>query len=204
MLKNIMNKSMAVFNAAMLIVVAGGVVPRSTVLADNYFISVHPTSDPAPSVFTYNGVTKVYVYCTQDMIALSGNYPIDTIHCYSSTDMYHWKDEGVSLDEQHCASWVNKGAHKLWAPHVVYLKGLYRMYVPETATTSGNPSHIFMATSATPAGPFTPAAGYITGLGEEVPTRMASLIRFALLIRPIPPSGCRTETTTIKTSILSA
>ena len=57
----------------------------------------------------YNGVTKVYFYCTQDKL-MSGQYSIDTIHCYSSTH-FHWKDEGVALDEQHCASWVHIGGH---------------------------------------------------------------------------------------------
>jgi hypothetical protein len=169
MMNNVRLKSSLTFNAALLIVFICGIAPRSPVFADNCFATLHPTSDPAPSVFTYNGVTKVYVYCTQDKIGSTGSYPIDTIHCYSSTDMFHWKDEGTALDEQHCASWVNKGAHQLWAPHVVFLKGLYRMYVPDTAMTTGHPAHIFMATSATPTGPFTPAPSYITGLGEEVP-----------------------------------
>jgi hypothetical protein len=168
MIRNILLKLLLLYSVALLIVSACGVFSGSSLFADNCFVTTHPTSDPAPSVFTYNGVTKVYVYCTQDKIGSSGSYPIDTIHCYSSTDIYHWKDEGTALDEQHCASWVNKGAHQLWAPHVVFLKGLYRMYVPETATTTGHPAHIFMATSTTPTGPFTPAPSFISGLGEEV------------------------------------
>jgi hypothetical protein len=163
-----LKNSLPVVVAALSIFLLCGIVNQSPIFADNCFVTTHPTSDPAPSVFTYNGVTKVYVYCTQDKIGSTGSYPIDTIHCYSSTDMFHWKDEGTALDEQHCASWVNKGAHQLWAPHVVFLKGLYRMYVPETATTTGHPAHIFMATSTTPTGPFTPAPSFISGLGEEV------------------------------------
>ena len=146
----------------------------SALFADNFFIPYHPTSDPAPSVFTYNGMTKVYVYCTQDMIGSSGSvvYPIDTIHCYSSSDMYHWKDEGVALDEQHCPSWVYHGGHQLWAPTVVYLKGLYRLYAPEATTTAGDASAwCFMSTSTTPMGPFTPAPTYFsaTGIGAIDP-----------------------------------
>ena len=131
--------------------------------ADNCFITAHPTADPAPSVFTYNGITKAYFYCTQDKIGLSGTYPIDTIHCYSSTDMYHWKDEGCALDERH-VPWARQGYHQLWAPHVVYLKGLYRMYVPETY--SDGKFYNFMATSTSPTGPFT-AAERLPGLDNN-------------------------------------
>jgi arabinoxylan arabinofuranohydrolase len=133
--------------------------------ADNCFITGYPTSDPAPSVFTYHGVTKAYLYCTQDKVGFSGNYPIDTIHCYSSSDMFHWKDEGCVLDEQH-VPWAKKGNHKLWAPHVVSLKGLYRMYLPETAPDGKY--YNFMATSKSPTGPFTPAAsGRLPGLDNN-------------------------------------
>jgi hypothetical protein len=138
------------------------------VFADNFFIPYHPTSDPAPSVFTYNGETRVYFYCTQDMIGSSGSiaYPIDTIHCYSSADMFHWRDEGVALDEKSCPNWVYKGGHQLWAPHCVYLKGRYCLYAPEATTSAGDQSaYCFLSTSATPKGPFTPAASYFSASG---------------------------------------
>lgn len=138
------------------------------VFADNFFIPYHPTSDPAPSVFTYNGETRVYFYCTQDMIGSSGSiaYPIDTIHCYSSADMFHWRDEGVALDEKSCPNWVYKGGHQLWAPHCVYLKGRYCLYAPEATTSGGDQSaYCFLSTSATPKGPFTPAASYFSASG---------------------------------------
>ncbi|MBN1130936.1 MAG: family 43 glycosylhydrolase [Chitinispirillaceae bacterium] len=125
--------------------------------ADNCFINgssvplPHPTADPAPTVFTYNGKTKVYFYTTQDIIGGSGTYPIDTIHCYSSEDMFHWKDEGVSLDEDR-VPWANHNVHKLWAPHVVYLKGKYRLTVPATHTDGY--FYNFMATCDNPVGPY--------------------------------------------------
>jgi arabinoxylan arabinofuranohydrolase len=136
-------------------ILAAAALFPAAVFADNCFINgasvpvPHPTSDPAPSVFTYGGETKVYFYCTQDIVAGSGTYPIDTIHCYSTTDMFHWKDEGVSLDEDR-VPWANHNVHKLWAPHVVYLKGRYRLTVPATHTDSY--FYNFMATSSHPVG----------------------------------------------------
>jgi hypothetical protein len=135
-----------------------------SVQADNQFILSHPTSDPAPSVFTYNGEQRVYFYCTQDIIGGSGTYPIDTIHCYSSNDMYHWKDEGCALNEKSC-SFAN-GTHKLWAPHIYYLKGKYKLIVPETFTDGK--FYNFVATADNPIGPFTPPSGALPGSTSNV------------------------------------
>ncbi|MBN1307282.1 MAG: family 43 glycosylhydrolase [Chitinispirillaceae bacterium] len=151
----------------------------ATLFADNCFINgssvplPHPTSDPAPSVFTYNGETKVYFYCTQDIIGGSGAYPIDTIHCYSSEDMFHWKDEGVSLYEDQ-VPWANHNVHKLWAPHVVFLKGLYRLTVPATHTDGF--FYNFMATCENPVGPYT--------AGEPLPGSVRDVIDPFIFIDP--------------------
>jgi hypothetical protein len=126
------------------------------VQADNQFIRRHPSSDPAPSVFTDStGVEKVYFYCTQDM--LNGNeetYDIDTIHCYSSPDMYHWKDEGGALWEK-LVTWCND-ANQLWAPTVYFLQGRYQLIAPETATNGY--FYNFTSWNTKPTGTFTPAS----------------------------------------------
>lgn len=145
-------------------VLSSAVLFASAVFADNCFITAWPTSDPAPSVFTYNGETRLYFYCTQDKKGTSGTYPIDTIHVYSTADMFHWRDDGVALDEAH-VSWARSGGHQLWAPHVVYLRGRYRMYVPETNTSSV--FYNFAATNSAPTGMFTAGAA-ITGFGSNV------------------------------------
>lgn len=134
---------------------------------NNYIITSHPTSDPAPSVFTWNGETRVYLYTTQDKIDTAANpYPIDTIRCYSSNDMFHWRDEGVVLDEGRMPDWVHNGGHALWAPHVVYLEGSYRLYASEATTAEGDKSaYCFMAIAETPVGPFVPAPSWLTGTG---------------------------------------
>lgn len=144
------------------IVLLAAVLFPAAVFADNCFINgssvavPHPTSDPAPTVFTYNGTTKVYFYCTQDIIGGSGSYPIDTVNCYTSSDMYHWKlDDGLNVvplyEDQ--VPWANQTVHKLWAPSVVYLKGLYRLIVPATHTDGY--FYNFVATCINPVGPYT-------------------------------------------------
>jgi hypothetical protein len=141
--------------------------------ADNFFITTHPTSDPAPSVFTHRGETRVYVYTTQDKIITPDKpYPIDTIRCYSSDDMFHWRDEGVVLDEKRMPDWIFKNGHSLWAPHVVYIKGLYRLFASEATTSEGDKSaYCFTATASEPAGPFQVTPSHIseTGIGAIDP-----------------------------------
>ncbi len=143
----IMKFATGIFLAAMLLPWA--------VRADNCFIHRHPTSDPDPFVTTdTNGVQTVYFYCTQDKISGGvGSYPIDTIHCYSSNDMFHWKDVGVALNEK-SVPWA-ADSDKLWAPTVYYLKGRYQMIIPEKTAVG---SYNFTAWSTSPTGPFTPAS----------------------------------------------
>lgn len=131
---------------------------QAIVLADNFVVTQYPTSDPAPTVFTYNGETRAYLYCTQDKM-ISGVYPIDTLHCYSSDDMFHWRDEGVILDELRCGSWANRGAHQLWAPTVVFYKGKYRLFVSavDASGTDDGSARVFTATADSPKGPFVPS-----------------------------------------------
>lgn len=142
----------------------------TTAQADNFIVTTHPTSDPAPTVFTHNGETRVYLYCTQDKLVSEGVYPIDTLHCYSSADMFHWRDEGIILDEVRCESWANKGAHQLWAPTVIYYKEKYRLFVSavDRSGTSDREARVFTATSDSPTGLFTPSTNppYLSNINQ--------------------------------------
>ena len=140
---------------------------------DNCFITARPASEVAPAVFTLNGEERLYVYCTQDIINGSGVYPVDTIHCYSTTDMFHWRDEGVCLSERD-VPWAVQATHKLWAAHVAQFNChvsrdsiviLYRLAAAEDS--SDGYFHIFTAMSSTPAGPFT-AGPPLPGMVKDV------------------------------------
>lgn len=129
------------------------------VFADNQIVPRNiGTSDPAPAVF--DGV--MYLYCTEDMVG-NGNLDISVIHCYSTTDLYHWKDEGVALNEDDIP-WCSK-ANRLWAPHCCYFGDKYHLYFPET-----DRSGLFRmghATADSPTGPFTADANYMAGCTER-------------------------------------
>ncbi|MBN1307525.1 MAG: family 43 glycosylhydrolase [Chitinispirillaceae bacterium] len=129
------------------------------VYADNQIVPKNiGTSDPQPNVF--EGV--MYLYCTEDMVG-NGNLDISVIHCYSTTDLYHWKDEGVALSEANIP-WCSK-AKRLWAPHCCYFGGKHHLYFPET-----DRSGLFRmghATANSPTGPFTADANYMAGCTER-------------------------------------
>jgi arabinoxylan arabinofuranohydrolase len=153
--------------------------------ADNCFITARPASEVAPVVFTWNNEERLYVYCTQDIINGSGVYPVDTIHCYSTTDMFHWQDEGVCISERE-VPWAAQATHKLWAAHVARF-GI-KILVPEKDSTgkdilapkdtviyrlaaaedsSDGYFRIFSAMSYTPTGPFIagpPIPGMVRGV----------------------------------------
>lgn len=118
--------------------------------ADNPVITLPiSNADPAPSVFN----DTVFMYNTEEkdasLLALK-------THCFSTTDMYQWKDEGVALDEANIP-WANKVTPgHLWAPHVVFYKGKYHYYAPETA--SNGKFYNLHAVASNPRGPFIPDA----------------------------------------------
>jgi arabinoxylan arabinofuranohydrolase len=169
-----------------------GLFLLSSVLnADNCFITARPASEAAPAVFTWNGEERLYVYCTQDIINGSGVYPVDTIHCYSTTDMFHWRDEGVCLYEK-AISWTDHSTHKLWAAHVARIdkimvrvsrkdtvNGIVRDTIVDTLKdttifrlvasedSSDFYTRVFSAISPTPTGLFT-AGPPLPGMAKDV------------------------------------
>jgi arabinoxylan arabinofuranohydrolase len=148
-----------VWKLVLLTMFLGVISSPLAVRADNQIIANDiGTSDPAPSVF--NGT--LYLYCTEDMVG-NGNLDIGVIHCYSTTDLYHWKDEGVVLDEANI-SWCSK-SKRLWAPHCVYFGGKYHLYAPEEG--SDGVFHLVHATAATPTGPFIADKKYMAGCGND-------------------------------------
>ncbi len=136
--KNFVNAATAAFAVGMLL------CPLS-VKADNQVIPTDTgTSDPAPCG-PWNDT--VYLYTTEDANA---SLEIYYLHCYSTTDMYHWHDWGHCLSETNIP-WAEKTGD-LWAPHCVYFGGKYHLYFPETAS-NGN-FYLGHATCSSPHGTF--------------------------------------------------
>jgi hypothetical protein len=95
-----------------------------------------------PDLQVFNG--KYYLYPTNSTSSYNTQY-----HAYSSDDMVNWKDEGVMFDFA-TISWCHTQA---WAPAVTQRNGTYYLYF------SACDGKIGVATSSSPAGPFTDALG---------------------------------------------
>jgi len=97
------------------------------------------------------------------------------VHCYSSDDLYNWKDEGLilSVDYQNSASDIAAGCI-LERPKVIYNKKtklyimFFKLYLPRKGYDTG---YVGVATSMKPTGPFRYShkflgAGSLKGSGD--------------------------------------
>jgi len=118
--------------------------------ADPDVIRSHDPADPA-----------WYLYCTRDVIDSSlrnpdGSLVFSSIPTYRSTDLVHWSFVGEALPTR--PAWIGDG--DMWAPDVAYVGGRYLLYYTATNTvTPGGGSAIGVATSDSPAGPWTDSGG---------------------------------------------
>jgi arabinan endo-1,5-alpha-L-arabinosidase len=116
-------------------------------------------SCPDPAVIKQNqGRSNVwYLYCTGDPLNsndkdASGNLKNHLISSFSSTDLIHWTYIGDVL--QSLPAWMGNVTTNLWAPAVKFFNNQYYLYYVAPTTARGG-SAIGVATSNTPAGPWT-------------------------------------------------
>lgn len=112
--------------------------------AQNPFIDHIYTADPSAQVFN----ERVYVYPSHDRDS-SRTFDMMDYHVFSSDNMVDWTDHGMVLSLEDI-SWARKNA---WAPDCNYYNGKYYFYFPT------DQSHIGVAVSDSPAGPFKDAIG---------------------------------------------
>jgi arabinoxylan arabinofuranohydrolase len=103
-----------------------------------------------PSAREFHG--KYYLYCTHDL-ATNNEWHSEDFHAFSSTDLAHWKDEGIIFSKKDVA-WANV---YLWAPDCIERNGRYYLYY---GATEGGPITIGVAVSDSPAGPFKDPLGH--------------------------------------------
>jgi hypothetical protein len=128
------------------------------VRADNQIIPGNiGTSDPAPMV---EGDT-LYLYTTTDAVG-NGDLSIYDIRCWSTTDLYHWKDCGVVLNENDIPWAAKKG--NLWAPHCIKLGGKFHLYFPANDGAVFRMGH---AVADKPTGPFKADTKFMSGCGVD-------------------------------------
>ncbi|MCV9387371.1 family 43 glycosylhydrolase [Reichenbachiella ulvae] len=98
-----------------------------------------------PEIIYSEKEKKYYLYPTSDgFTSWSGYY----FEAFSSTDLVHWKNEGVILDLKKDVSWTDRNA---WAPTAIERKmdGAYKYFYYFTAAQK-----IGVAVADSPAGPF--------------------------------------------------
>src|SRR3954468_15819340 len=118
------------------------------------------TADPSAHVF--NG--KIFIYPSHDIDA---GVPADDLGSHFAMRDYHVlsmasvggpvTDHGVALDIKN-VPWAGR---QMWAPDAAEKNGTYFLYFP--AQDKRDPSRIGVATSRTPAGPFTAEPQPIAG-----------------------------------------
>jgi len=106
---------------------------------------VLPGSFADPEVLYSHQTGKFYIYPTTDGFT---NWTGTYFKVFSSKDLVHWKDEGVSLDLKKTVSWAHTNA---WAPTIIEKKinGQYKYFFYFCAKQK-----IGVAVSDSPTGPF--------------------------------------------------
>jgi len=116
-------------------------------------------SCPDPAIINQNRDRFIvwYLYCTGDPLNsrdkdANGNLKNHLISSYSSVDLIHWIYIGDVL--QSLPAWMGNVTTNLWAPAVKHFNNQYYLYYVAPTTAQGG-SAIGVATSKSPAGPWT-------------------------------------------------
>jgi len=106
-----------------------------------------------------------YLYCTGDPLNSSdvnaqGNLNVHLITQFQSYDLIHWTYIGDAFKQT--PAWIGDATNQFWAPAVKYFNNQYYLYYTAPNTPSGY-SAIGVATSASPAGPWTDSGAPVVG-----------------------------------------
>lgn len=117
---------------------------------------VQSCADPSVIQSRGAGDSNWYLYCTSDPhnaqdVDSGGNLDVHLISTAKSADLVNWTYVGDVFRQR--PAWVKAGAG-LWAPDVEYRDGKYFLYYTASDTNAGG-SAIGVATSSSPAGPWT-------------------------------------------------
>ena len=121
-------------------------------------MAVESCADPSVVYAGPSGENAWYLYCTTDPLSGSdrdaqGNLIFHLIPTFRSTDLVHWLYTGDAFAAR--PTWVAADAG-LWAPSVEYFNNQYYLYYTASNTSlPGEGSAIGVATSTSPAGPWT-------------------------------------------------
>ncbi|TWU37905.1 Xylosidase/arabinosidase [Novipirellula aureliae] len=129
--------------------------------AANPIITHMFTADPSAHVWEDG---KMWIYPSHDQDDATSYGSMNGHHVFSSEDLITWTDHGQIMHTDDI-SWARSG--HLWAPDCAYKDGTYYYYYP--VRDKQNKNRIGVATSDSPAGPFTDSGSYIEGTDEIDP-----------------------------------
>lgn len=139
-----------------------GLLLPSLAQAQNPIIHDQFTADPTARVFE----GKMYLYPSHDIVSPVEPerkwFSMADYHVFSSENLVDWTDHGVIVDQNN-VPWVKPDSYSMWAPDCVYKDGTYYFYFP-SAPREGRGFAVGVATSKSPAGPFTPMDKPIAGV----------------------------------------
>lgn len=113
---------------------------KDSCVVQNPVITVRYSADPSARVF---GDT-LYIYPSHDRDQAQW-WDMEDYYAYSTTDLCHYKDEGLIFEPFKQTTWAKKYA---WAPDCIEKNGKYYFYFPT------DQDHIGVAIGNTPVGPF--------------------------------------------------
>ena len=113
---------------------------KDSCVVQNPVITVRYSADPSARVF---GDT-LYIYPSHDRDQAQW-WDMEDYYAYSTTDLCHYKDEGLIFEPFKQTTWAKKYA---WAPDCIEKNGKYYFYFPT------DQDHIGVAVGNTPVGPF--------------------------------------------------
>ncbi|MGY8896903.1 MAG: family 43 glycosylhydrolase [Paraglaciecola sp.] len=135
----------------------------SSVLADNPLVTHMFTADPTARVFE----DKVYIYPSTDVVCEEGfgnnGFCMPSYNVFSSSNLHDWQDHGTIVDQTD-VPWGKKDGFGMWAPDAIEKNGTYYFYFPDIPLDESGFRRIGVATSKSPAGPFTVNKDYIKGV----------------------------------------
>lgn len=138
-------KRVLILGSALFAMACGGPSRQSAATggssADTYRNPVWNRSMPDPTVIRADD-GRFYCYATKNRVSV-----------ISSTDLVHWRDEGLAFTEEGKPSFV-EGAGT-WAPDINRIGGKYVMYYSRSVWGGQTTAGIGVAVSDTPKGPFT-------------------------------------------------
>lgn len=107
-----------------------------------------------PSVLVDGDIVYLYTGhdCSTDTEVARAIYNIPEYLCYSSTDLIHWKSEGIVMDMKDIP-WT-KDTTTAWAAQTAKYKDKYYLYYCSWDKTSAGKQSIGVAVSDSPTGPF--------------------------------------------------